>query len=441
MTKQISRRVGALCLMAGLTILPPVLKAGGTFSPPVVVSTGNGNTQATAAVDAAGNSVVLWENGSGQVSSASHPLQGPWSAPGLLSGTFPYYPQVKTTAAGITTAVWEDYTASGIVSSDRSTNGTWSKPVLVVPGVFNVLPAIKFVMNSQGDAAILWPSQGIVQSKSAPPTQIYAIRRSAGQAWGSRQTVAQSTWAAFDNAVVAENGDLIVAWHTYGLTCGRYRCSESNAALHVSREMKGSLSWQDSGSLGAIVPVSANISVAADSIGRAAVVYPTTTETVSIVQQGAGQPWSAPAVISSGSALSHVACDANGNLTVALLTGSEMAVSLGNIAANTWGAVTPVSGTDYVYGTQFGFAVSSLGAAVLSWTVAAPPHVQALEVRAISRPGAMGSWTAPQTISAGFLPQGASIDDAAVNASGNGVVVFDAVDASGAVRSIFASTF
>jgi hypothetical protein len=243
--------------------------------------------------------------------------------------------------------------------------------------------------------------------------------------------------------VLAENGDLIVAWHTYGLTCGRYRCSETNAVLHVSREMKGSLSWQDSGSLGAIVPVTANISVAADSVGRAAVVYPmTTTETVSIVQQGAGQQWSAPAVIYSGSALwSHVACDAAGDLTAALAIGSEVAVSVGNIAANTWGALTPVSGTDYVYGTQFGFAVSSLGAAVLSWTVAAPPNVQALEVRAISRPGAMGSWTAPQTISAGFLPQGASIDDAAVNASGNGVVVFDALDAAQVNRSIFASTF
>jgi hypothetical protein len=229
----------------------------------------------------------------------------------------------------------------------------------------------------------------------------------------------------------------------YRATCGRYTCSETNAVLHVSREMKGSLSWQDSGSLGAVAPVSVEINVAADSLGRAAVVYPiTNTGTVSIVQQGAGQPWSTPAVIYSGNALwSDVACDAAGDLTAALSIGSEVAVSVGNIAANTWGALTPVSGADYVYGTTFGFAVSSSGAAVLSWTVAAPPNVQALEVRAISRPSAMAQWTAPQSISAGFLPQGASIDDAAVNASGNGVVVYDAVDASGAVRSIFASTF
>ena len=441
MTQQISTQV-ALCLMAGLMILPPVLKAGGTFSPAVAISTGTGNTQGTAAIDATGNSLVLWENGSGQISSASHPPQGPWSAPSLLSGTFPLFLQVNTTAAGSATAVWEDGSGSGIWSSDRSSNGTWNAPVLVVPGFYNAVAAIKFVIDSQGDAAILWPSQGIVQSKSAPPTAIYATRRGAGQAWGSQQTVAQNTWAAFDNAVLAENGDLIVAWHTYGLSCGKYRCSETNAVLHVSREMKGSLSWQDSGPLGGIVPVSANISVAADSVGRAAVVYPTTTATVSIVQQGAGQPWSAPAVIYTGSALwSHVACDTAGDLTVALSIGSEVAVSVGNITSNTWSALTPVSGTDYVYGTAFGFAVSSSGAAVLSWTVAAPPNVQALEVRAISRPSALAPWTSPQTISAGFLPNGASIDSAAVNASGNGVVVFDALDAAGVVRSIFASTF
>ena len=114
---------------------------------------------------------------------------------------------------------------------------------------------------------------------------------------------------------------------------------------------------------------------------------------------------------------------------------------MGNVTSNTWSAVTPVSGTDYVYGTAFGFAVSSSGAAVLSWTVAAPPNVQALEVRAISRPSALASWTLPQTISAGFLPNGAPIDSAAVNASQNGVVVFDAVDAAGVVRSILPPHF
>ena len=213
--------------------------------------------------------------------------------------------------------------------------------------------------------------------------------------------------------------------------------------MHASREMKGSLIWQDSGSLGTALAY--GIKVAADSLGRAAVVYQMTaggvTETVSIVEQGAGLPWSAPAVISSGTALIlDAASDAAGDLTLALSIGSEVAVSVGNITTNTWSAMTPVSGTDYVYGTAFGFAVSSSGAAVLCWTLAAPPNVQALEVRAISRGSALAPWTAPQTISAGFLPNGASIDSAAVNASGNGVVVFDAVDAAGVVRSIFAST-
>ena len=83
------------------------------------------------------------------------------------------------------------------------------------------------------------------------------------------------------------------------------------------------------------------------------------------------------------------ASDANGDLTLALSIGSGVAVSVGNIASNAWSAMTTVSGTDYVYGTAFGFAVGSSGAGVFSWTVAAPPNVQALEVRAISRPSAL----------------------------------------------------
>ena len=210
MTQQITR-LGALCLMAALTILPPVLKAAGTFSPAVAISTGTGNTQGTAAIDGAGNSLVLWENGSGQISSATHPVQGPWSGPSLLSGTFPLFLQVKTTPAGSATTVWEDGSGSGILTSDRSSNGKWSTPKLVVPGVYNIVAPIAFVMDSQGDAAILWTSGALAGMTHNFPTQINAIRRSAGQAWGSQEIVAHNQWAALDDAVLADNGDLIVA--------------------------------------------------------------------------------------------------------------------------------------------------------------------------------------------------------------------------------------
>jgi hypothetical protein len=54
------------------------------------------------------------------------------------------------------------------------------------------------------------------------------------------------------------------------------------------------------------------------------------TETVSIVDQGAGLPWSAPGVISSALII-DAASDAAGDLTLALSMGSEVAVFLGNI--------------------------------------------------------------------------------------------------------------
>src|SRR5215469_14847248 len=123
------------------------------------------------------------------------------------------------------------------------------------------------------------------------------------------------------------------------LTCGRYTCTETNIVLRASREMKGSLTWQDSGSLGAALAY--GIKVAADSLGRASVVYQMTaggvTKTVSIVEQGAGLPWSAPAFIFSATAvIIDGASDAAGDLTVALSIGSEVVVSVGNISSHTW---------------------------------------------------------------------------------------------------------
>jgi hypothetical protein len=442
MAQQISSR-GTLYLVAALALLPPGLKAAGSFSPAVAISTGTGNTQGAAAIDAAGNSLVLWENGSAQITCATHPLQGPWSAPTSLSATYPLFLQVKVTPAGSATAVWEDGSGAGIYTSDRSSKCTWSVPQLVVPSVYNITAPIPFVMDSQGDAAILWTSGALAGNTHNFPTQVNAIRRSAGQAWGSAEVVAKNQWAGLDDAVLADNGDLVVAWHAYTVTCGKKFCTETNPVLHAARERSGSHNWQDSGSLGPTL--ASGIKIAADATGQAAIAYQMTvgsvTETVSSVEQGAGLPWSAPVVIYSGSAMViGMRSDSVGDLTLALSIGSEVAVSAGNTVSNSWSPVTAVSGIDYVYGTQYGFAVSSSGAAVLSWTVAAPPNVQALEVRAVSRTSAMAPWTAPQTLSNGYLPNGASIDSAAVNASGNGVVVYDSVDASGAVRSIFAST-
>lgn len=93
--------------------------------------------------------------------------------------------------------------------------------------------------------------------------------------------------------------------------------------------MKGALMWQDSGSLGATL--ANGMKVAADSLGRATVVYQMTagsvTETVSIVEHGAGLPWSAPAVIYSGTALMmDTACDAAGDLMLALSIGSGVRI-------------------------------------------------------------------------------------------------------------------
>ena len=96
-------------------------------------------------------------------------------------------------------------------------------------------------LDSQGDSAILWTREALAGITHNSPTQFSAIRCSAGSTWGPQEIVAHNQWAAFDDAVLADNGDLIVAGHAYGLTCGKRLCTETNGVLYVSLEMQAPL--------------------------------------------------------------------------------------------------------------------------------------------------------------------------------------------------------
>jgi hypothetical protein len=406
------------------------------------ISRGGDGWEASVAIDGAGNSVAVWDERTihafitNKIWTKSHPLGGPWSAKTVLSGSLQttyVFPKVLTSVDGKAAAVWSD--TGGVWTANRSPAGAWSKAQLRLPGVSSPI----FVMNAQGDAAILWGSGG----DRGGPTQLNAIRRTAGGAWGSPQILASGVHVAVYNATLSDNGDLLAAWETYTAVCARH-CTLSNFVLHVSREARGSTNWQDSGPLTAAASTSHNASVAADPADHAGAVYFNGFGTLlAITQAQAGAPWTSPVTVYSTSMImkAGLAADSSGNATLALLEIGTAATSVktinGSLLTNTWNAPVTVSGTDKST-SQIVFAEGSSGAAVLAWSADNPGFTNN-KIRAAYRPSTAGAWTAPQTISSPGA-QLASPEAAAINAAGNAAVIFSAFDASFSVHTEYAST-
>ncbi len=418
--------------------------AAKSFSLGTAISSGQYSSEAAVAINGTGKSVALWEETTptARMWTRSHPLGGSWGSSKALSGVLSSvaFPLIQTSKSGIAIAVWTDY-GVGVWTADRSASGVWTAPQLILPGA--QVPIL--VMNAQGDAALLWS----VYTGGATP--LYAMRRSAGQGWGPTEVVATSATAgAFTHATLAANGDLIAAWEAFTFVCVR-GCRSFNFVLHVSREPKGSTTWQDSGRLTSPDVLTHNAFVAADAAGHAGAVYETTNtkrtlfSMVSIVQAGPGARWSRPATVftSKGFKEPGFSSDATGNATVAWLDfngpGPEQVYAVtGSIVTNTWNTPVGVSGTDTSL-NRLVFASSSSGAAVLSWT-GADPNTNIFSIRASARPSTLSPWTAPQSISPSNVQLGAP-EAAAVNDAGNATVIFSATPPNNSFVTEYASSY
>jgi hypothetical protein len=331
--------------------------------------------------------------------------------------------------------VWSD--DNGIWTADRSAAGVWSPAQLIVPGTFLTRPI--FVMNSRGDAALLWGSGGV----PLYPTQINARRRSAGGVWGATKIVATGNGnrVIFDHASIAENtGELVATWESFRLFGCPY-CQPTDFVLHVTRVARGSSNWQTSGALTPPSRYNHDAYPAIDPASHAGVVYFSNLGTlVAIKQSGAGAGWSAPVTVHTTPSmlLSGLAIDLMGRATVALLDISARKVIAinGSIVNNTWGSKTLVSAGDFAP-SQVYFALASNGAGVLAWANATS-YGSNPRIRLSTRPSIGAGWSAPQTISpAGvYYP---SPEAAAVNAAGKVVVIFGAYNASMSIRTEYAT--
>jgi len=120
-----------LALIAA-TFLAPISLAG-TWTSPVVLSTGGQGFEAAAAIDGNGNSLALWDERTtvDQIWSRAEPNRGTFGSVTEVSPplqTTSVFPSVRISTAGFAMAVWSD--SNGVWTEDRPSS-SWNSPQLL----------------------------------------------------------------------------------------------------------------------------------------------------------------------------------------------------------------------------------------------------------------------------------------------------------------------
>src|SRR5216684_212545 len=191
-------RIRVLALAGLFTFLAPVSAQTGVWTPPVVLSTGGQGWEAAAAIDGNGNSVALWDEitSQAQIWSRSKPSAGTWGSVTQVSpAPSSNLPAMRISTAGFATAVWSD--SNGVWTADSPTASKWNPPQVLITGASNPI----FVMDSQGDAAVVWTVGGPRSSSSS----VMAVLRPAGGVWTSQQIIASGVHVSADHAGISAN--------------------------------------------------------------------------------------------------------------------------------------------------------------------------------------------------------------------------------------------
>ena len=226
---RITVKAQLVCIAFALTA--QLYAQSGTWTPPVVFSTGGQGWEAAAAIDGNGNSAALWDERTtqDQLWSRSKASGGNWGAVTEVSPalqTTSVFPAVRISTAGFATAVWSDQ--SGVWTADRPPTSNWNAPQLLIAGASSPT----FVMNARGDAAISWTVGGGPRASSG---SIMAVVRPAGGAWTAPRTVASGVHLSGGHAGIAANGAVIVTWESYsGLPQICLRAEQLRSACHTA---------------------------------------------------------------------------------------------------------------------------------------------------------------------------------------------------------------
>ena len=421
--------------------------SAGTWGTQVVLATNAYN--GTVALDASGNMTSVWfqanlPNGTAvnEIWAATAPFGQPWSAPVNISGTIgngSSYPSVRTSTSGNATAVYTSPTLGGAFV-DHPAGGNWG-----TPGTTNGVNQF-YVSNDNGDEGVAWGTGGARPTSST----VKAVFRPAGGAWSAASTIAAAPHLSFDGAIVAPDGTMAVAWESFNSTCGSRTCTTSNWVLHVSTRAPGAQNWVDSGALLGPDAKQHFGQLAADAVGDIGVISISASNVVSLVHHSSG--WTGAVVVASTSALGSFnttgrdnrayASDSSGHATI-VGWGNVQLTNLvavdGNLATNTWGSVSVISGSDQ-YPGYFDFQMSSSGAAIAFYWVNPNDGSGNTIWRAATRPGTGKPWNAPATAGVTY-DAGGTPDGVAINSAGEAAVVFHGYSADFLTYILYTNTY
>ena len=432
-----------LCVLVALA----TPASAGTWATQAVLATNA--YYGTVALDASGNMTSVWfqsslPNGTAvdEIWASTAAFGQPWSAPVNISGPIgnsPANPSVRTSTSGNVTAVYTGATPGGEFV-DHPAGGNWG-----TPGSTNGTNQF-YVSNDKGDLGLAWGTGGARATSST----VGAVYRPAGGAWSAATTIAAAPHLSFDGAVVAPDGTMAVAWESFNSTCGSRTCKTSNWILHVSTRASGAQNWVDSGAL--LGPDASQHfgQLAADGVGNIGIISTLAGNVVSLVRHSSG--WSGVVVVAPVSSLGSFngtgrdnrvyASDSSGHATIVgfgnLQVTNLVAVD-GNLATNTWGTPTVITGSDQ-YPGYFDFAMSSSGAAIVFYWVNPFDGTGNTIWRAAVRPGTGKPWGAPATAGVTFDAGGVP-DGVAINSAGEAAVVLHGYRADFLTYILYTNTY
>jgi hypothetical protein len=205
--------------------------AGGSWSAPVDISdpaTGEGDSNPRVALDAAGDTAVVWSTSNAAnaessdahyaVQAASKPAGGSWSAPVDISspGEVTSFPKVALDDIGNATALWvksehldetSTHVYTTVQAASKPAGGSWSAPVEIAGDA----EAPGLAVDAAGDATTVWwsfqkPSGLIVQAASKP----------AGGSWSAPVDISAPNGPdhLLPQVSVNSDGDAVVVWES-----------------------------------------------------------------------------------------------------------------------------------------------------------------------------------------------------------------------------------
>jgi hypothetical protein len=441
-------RLGCLMLAGMMTAM-----SAGAGSWQTQATLANNGYQGSIALDASGNMIAVWYqnavNGvtTQEIWASNAPFGAAWSTPvdisgGVGSASGPGYPSVHSSTAGFSTAVYTNATV-GESFVDRPAGGPWGSS-MAINGVGFIGANQFYVADANGDEGLAWGTGGARASSST----VTAVRRPAGGTWSAPATLAAAPHLAFDGALVAPDGSMAVAWESFNATCNSRTCTTSNWQLHVSTLAAGSQSWVDSGVLLGPDATQHFGQLAADTAGDLGLIALKAGNVVSVVRHGT--TWSSMVTVVPDTGFQFYSGTGRDNRTFAsdsaghaTLVGwgdihlRTLTAIDGNLATNTWGSPTLISGTDQ-YPGYFDFAMNASGAAIVFYPL--PLQTSNTPWRAITRPGAGQAWNAPATAGTsndgGGTPDGVALDGA-----GQAAVVFHGYSADYTTQILYTNTY